>query len=78
MHRHGFWREIGVAYHVRIVDAGKEQAFWILVSFLVTFLMVRLGRRSIDIVITAATLAALVVLGFGFWRDAVHAIGRHV
>ena len=158
MHRHNLWREIGVAYHHRIVDAGKEQAFWILASFLVTFLVVRLithtirsgrgpwrnvtvgkthihhmvpgillvlvtgylsnaisfrsgrttvavffgvgaaltldefalwlhlrdvywqreGRRSIDIVIIAATLAGLVVLGFGFWRDAAHAIVRHI
>jgi hypothetical protein len=158
MHRHDFWRDIGFAYRHRIVDAGKEQAFWILAAFLVTFLLVRLithairagrgplrnmtlgethihhmvpgillvlvtgylsnaisfragrttvavlfgvgaaltldefalwlhlrdvywqreGRRSIDIVIVAATLAGLVVLGFGFWRDTVHAAARHI
>jgi hypothetical protein len=155
---HDFWQDIGAAYHHRIVDEGKEQAFWILAAFLVTFLVVRLithsiraghsplrnvkvgkthihhmvpgillvlvtgylsnaisfragrttvavlfgvgaaltldefalwlhlrdvywqqeGRRSIDIVITAATLAGLVVLGFGFWHDAAHAVVRRI
>jgi hypothetical protein len=36
------------------------------------------GRRSIDIVIVAASLAGLVVLGFGFWSDVIHSIGRHI
>jgi hypothetical protein len=35
------------------------------------------GRRSIDIVIIAATIAGLVVLGFGFWREIIRTIARH-
>jgi hypothetical protein len=152
-----FWDDIGHGYRVHIVNAGKEQAFWILIAFLVTFIVVRLithsiraqrgrfrnvsvagmhlhhlvpgiilvivtgylsnavhlratrtavaiffgigaaltldefalwlhlkdvywtkqGRRSIDVVVIAATLAGLVVLGSGFWSDVVRAVGRH-
>jgi hypothetical protein len=155
---HGFWHDIGAGYRHHVVDEGKEQAFWILAAFLVTFLVVRLithsihagstrlrnvkvgrthihhlvpgillmlvtgylsnaisfrsgrttvavlfgvgaaltldefalwlhlqdvywqreGRRSIDIVIVAGTLAGLVVLGFDFWRDTAHAVARHI
>jgi hypothetical protein len=154
---HDFLRDIARGYRHHIVDVGKEQAFWVLVAFLVTFLIVRAithaihaghgpfrdvqvgethlhhmvpgillvlvtgylsnavefragrttvaiffgigaaltldefalwihlkdvywqkqGRRSVDIVIICATIAGLVVLGFGFWRDVFHAIGRH-
>ena len=153
----GFWDDIGHAYRQHIVDAGKEQAFWILIAFLVTFIIVRLithairadrgpfrnitvggthfhhlvpgiilvlvtgylsnavhlretrttvaiffgigaaltldefalwlhlkdvywtkqGRDSIDVVVIAATIAGLVVLGSGFWADLVSVIGRH-
>jgi hypothetical protein len=154
----GFWHDIGAGYRHHIVDAGKEQAFWILIAFLTTFVVVRLitysihtgrrlffrnvtvgethvhhmvpgillilitgylsnalsfrvgrttvailfgvgaaltldefalwlhlkdvywqrqGRRSIDIVVIAATIAGLVVLGLGFWSDIVRAIQRH-
>jgi hypothetical protein len=154
---HDFWHDVGQGYRHHVVDAGKEQAFWILIAFLLTFVIVRAvtysiragygrfrdikvgdthvhhmvpgiglllitgylsnaihfrtgqttvailfgigaaltldefalwihlkdvywtrqGRRSIDVVIIAATIAGLVVLGFGFWRDVIHAIGRH-
>ncbi len=152
-----FWRDIAHGYRRHIIEAGKEQALWILIAFLVTFLVVRAithairagrgpfgnvsvggthlhhlvpgillvlvtgylsnaiqpragrttmailfgvgaaltldefalwlhlkdvywqeqGRRSVDIVVIAAALAGLVVLGFGFWRDVAHAIARH-
>jgi hypothetical protein len=35
------WHDIARAYDHRIVDAGKEQAFWVLIAFVVTFLVVR-------------------------------------
>jgi hypothetical protein len=153
-----FVRDLQHAYNRHIVFAGKEQAFWILVSFLLTFVIVRLithairagrgpfrnvevggahvhhlvpgilllivtgylsnalhpraarttvaiffgigaaltldefalwlhlkdvywgsqGRRSIDAVVIAATIAGLVVLGLGFWHDVGRAIGRFV
>lgn len=149
-------RDLYGAYERDLVHAGKEQAFWVLIAFLVTFLVVRvithairagrgpfrnlsvggthlhhlvpgiilvlisgylatalelraartadaiafgvgaaltldefalwlnlkdvywdkLGRRSVDAVVVAATIAGLVVLGFGFWRDLGRAIGR--
>jgi hypothetical protein len=155
---HGFWHDIARGYRHHIVDAGKEQAFWVLIAFLVTFVIVRVitysiragrgpfgnvqvgethlhhmvpgillllitgylsnalqfrvgrttvailfgvgaaltldefalwihlkdvywqkeGRRSIDIVIIAAAVAGLVVLGLGFWQDIIHAIHRHI
>jgi hypothetical protein len=155
---HSFFDDIGHAYDHHIVREGKEQAFWMLVAFLTTFLVVRLithairagrgpfgnvsvgglhlhhlvpgillvlitgylsnaihpragrttvaiffgigaaltldefalwlhlkdvywqkqGRRSIDIVIIAATLAGLFLLGFSFWRDVVRVIHRHL
>jgi len=28
--------------------------------------------------LVAATIAGLVVLGFGFWKHTVHLIGRHL
>jgi hypothetical protein len=151
-----FGHDLHHAYERHLVHTGKEQAFWMLVSFLLTFVVVRgithairagrgpfrdvsvggahlhhlvpgiflilvtgylssalhlreartvvaiffgigaaltldefalwlhlkdvywstQGRRSIDAVIVAATLAGLVVLGLGFWRDAGRAIGR--
>lgn len=144
-----FWQDFSRVYDRHIVYAGKEQAFWLLVSFLVTFSIVRMithairadrgpfrnvsvkgkhlhhlvpgiilvlisgylavalhlrltrtldaivfgigaaltldefalwlnledvywtkqGRDSIDIVVIAAVLASLVVLGLGFWVD---------
>ena len=147
-----FWHDIHNIYEVHIVHTGKEQAFWLLISFLVTFSIVRIithairagrgpfhnvkvkgehihhlvpgiiivlisgylaaalhlrltrtldaivfgigaaltldefalwlnledvywtkqGRDSVDVVIIAAVLASLVVLGSGFWLD----IGR--
>jgi hypothetical protein len=36
------------------------------------------GRRSVDIVIIAASIAGLVLLGFGFWRDVIRAVGHHL
>ena len=152
-----FWHDIGAGYRRHIIDENKEQAFWILVAFLITFAIVRTitylihegrgpfrdikvgkthlhhlvpgillmlitgylsnalqyrigrttvaiffgigaaltldefalwfhlkdvywqkqGRRSIDIVIIAATIAGLVVLGFGFWREIIRTIARH-
>jgi hypothetical protein len=154
----GFWHDITAAYRHHIVDTGKEQAFWILVAFLATFVVVRIithsirdgrgpfrnvqvgkthlhhlvpgiflllitgylsnaisfrtgrttvavffgigaaltldefalwlhlkdvywtrqGRRSVDIVVIAATIAGLVVLGLGFWREAIRSVGRHI
>jgi hypothetical protein len=151
-----FWQDIHQAYEAHIVAPGKEQAFWLLVSFLITFTIVRVithairadrgpfrnvsvkgkhlhhlvpgiilvlvsgylsvalhlrltrtldaiafgigaaltldefalwlnlkdvywtkqGRDSIDIVVIAAVLASLVVLGPGFWVDLVHVIIR--
>jgi hypothetical protein len=45
---HGrFLRDISHAYHRHIVLPGKEQAFWILVSFVVTFFVVRLITHAI-------------------------------
>jgi hypothetical protein len=153
----GFWGDIAHGYQTHIADAGKEQAFWILIAFMVTFIIVRIithaikdgrgpfhnitiggthfhhlvpgiilviitgylsnavhlratrtvvaiffgigaaltldefalwvhlkdtywtkqGRRSIDVVILAASLAGLVVLGSRFWVDIIHAIGRN-
>jgi hypothetical protein len=152
-----FWDDIGRGYHRHIVLAGKEQAFWLLIGFLVTFIIVRTithairgergpfrnvavgglhvhhlvpgiilvlvtgylsvaihpragrttvailfgvgaaltldefalwihlkdvywskqGRRSIDVVVIAATIAGLVVLGSGFWTDVINAIRVH-
>lgn len=152
-----FWHDIGAGYRHHVVDSGKEQAFWILIAFLVTFAIVRAitysihngrslfhdikvgkthlhhlvpgillilvtgylsnaltfrvgrttvaiffgigaaltldefalwfhlkdvywqkqGRRSIDMVVIAATIAGLVVLGFGFWREVINTIARH-
>ncbi|MBV9593773.1 MAG: hypothetical protein JO147_08265 [Actinobacteria bacterium] len=157
-HRRNFWQDIADVYYRHIVDEGKEQAFWLLVSFLATFVIVRLithairagrgpfrnvsvggthlhhlvpgivlvlvtgylstaihpragrttvailfglgaaltldefalwlhlkdvywtkeGRRSVDAVIICATVAGLVVLGFRFWHDLFHAVGRHL
>jgi hypothetical protein len=34
------------------------------------------GRRSIDAVVVAATIAAVVLVGPGFWRDVGRAVGR--
>lgn len=148
------WGSLHHQYEIHIVHPGKEQAFWLLVSFLATFVAVRLvthairggrgpfhnvsmhgkhlhhlvpgiilvlisgylaaalhlrltrtldaivfgigaaltldefalwlnlkdvywgkqGRDSVDIVVIAATLGLLVVLGFGFWID----VGRIV
>lgn len=34
------------------------------------------GRQSVDAVVVAATIAALVVLGAGFWVDLGRALGR--
>jgi hypothetical protein len=153
----GFWHDVAHGYRHHIVDAGKEQAFWMLAAFLLTFLIVRgithairagrgpfgnvsvggmhlhhlvpgivlvlitgylsaaiqpragrttvallfgvgaaltldefalwlhlkdvywqkQGRRSVDVVVVAATVAGLVVLGLGFWQDIGHAVARH-
>jgi hypothetical protein len=42
-----FWHDLQSAYEVHIVHAGKEQAFWLLVSFLVTFALVRAITHAI-------------------------------
>jgi hypothetical protein len=155
---HDLLHDIGDGYNRHIVHEGKEQAFWMLIAFLATFLVVRIithairagrgpfrnvsvgglhlhhlvpgiilvlitgylsnaihpragrttvavlfgigaaltldefalwlhlkdvywqkqGRRSIDIVIIAATLAGLFVLGLGFWHDVVRAVHRYI
>jgi len=50
-HAHGgwdrVWSDVGRAYRHHIVDAGKEQTFWILIAFLVTFATVRLITHAI-------------------------------
>jgi hypothetical protein len=153
-----FVHDLHRSYEEHIVHPGKEQAFWILVSFLLTFVIVRTithtiragrgpfrdisiggahlhhlvpgialllitgylsnalhlrqartvvalffgvgaaltldefalwlhlkdvywteqGRRSIDVVVICATVAGLVVLGLGFWRDLARVMGRDV
>lgn len=48
--RHGVqsvWQRISDSYDAHIVDAGKEQAFWVLVAFLGTFVIVRLITHAI-------------------------------
>jgi hypothetical protein len=155
--RRGFWADLGRGYRHHIVDTGKEQAFWVLVAFLATFVIVRIithairdgrgpfrnmsvggthihhlvpgivlllvtgylasalhfrtgrttvaiffgigaaltldefalwlhlkdvywqkqGRRSVDVVIVAATVAGLVVLGFGFWQELFRVVARY-
>jgi hypothetical protein len=42
-----FWHDLHNAYDVHIVHSGKEQAFWLLVSFLVTFALVRIITHAI-------------------------------
>jgi hypothetical protein len=44
---HGFWHDIARAYNRHIVDAGKEQTFWILIAFILTFAIVRLITHAI-------------------------------
>jgi hypothetical protein len=51
-HRHRsdltrFWHDIGRAYDHKIVDAGKEQAFWLLIAFVTTFVVVRVITHAI-------------------------------
>ena len=41
------WHDISRAYTRHIVSTGKEQAFWVLVSFLVTFIVVRTITHAI-------------------------------
>ena len=36
-----FLHHLQSAYDIHIVHTGKEQAFWLLISFLVTFVIVR-------------------------------------
>jgi hypothetical protein len=43
----GFWHDVAHAYRRHIVDAGKEQAFWILVAFVATFVLVRVITHSV-------------------------------
>ena len=38
---HDFWQDLAAGYQRHIVDVGKEQALWVLIAFLVTFLIVR-------------------------------------
>jgi hypothetical protein len=153
-----FWHDIARGYRRHVVDVGKEQAFWVLIAFILTFVVVRIithairagrgpfgnvsvgglhlhhlvpgivlvlvtgylsnaiqpragrttvaiffgigaaltmdefalwlhlkdvywqkqGRRSIDAVVICVAIAGLVVLGLGFWKDVIHAIGRRV
>lgn len=42
-----FLHDIARGYRRHIVGAGKEQAFWVLVAFLVTFIVVRVITHSI-------------------------------
>jgi hypothetical protein len=39
--------DIGRAYSRRIVDEGKEQAFWVLIAFIITFIVVRAITHAI-------------------------------
>lgn len=59
-----FLDDIARGYHRHIVEAGKEQAFWALIAFLVTFIIVRVITHSIR-------------AGRGPFRD-VSVGGRHV
>lgn len=43
----GIWGKLHRAYELHIVYPGKEQAFWLLVSFLVTFIIVRVITHAI-------------------------------
>lgn len=43
----GAWSELHRAYELHIVYPGKEQAFWLLVSFLITFIIVRVVTHAI-------------------------------
>src|ERR1700722_12514154 len=43
----GFWHDLHNAYELHIVHTGKEQALWLLVSFLVTFIIVRTITHAI-------------------------------
>jgi len=43
----GLWSDVGRAYRHHIVDAGKEQTFWILIAFVITFATVRLITHAI-------------------------------
>jgi hypothetical protein len=42
-----FWQDLHQAYDSHIVAPGKEQAFWLLISFLVTFTIVRIITHAI-------------------------------
>jgi hypothetical protein len=42
-----FWHDLHSSYDIHIVHKGKEQAFWLLVSFLITFIFVRLITHAI-------------------------------
>jgi hypothetical protein len=42
-----FAHDIGRAYTRRIVDEGKEEAFWVLIAFIITFVIVRLITHAI-------------------------------
>jgi hypothetical protein len=44
---HSFWHDIVRGYDRHIVGTGKEQAFWILIAFLATFLVVRAVTHAI-------------------------------
>jgi hypothetical protein len=43
----GFWGDIAAGYERHIVQQGKEQAFWVLVAFLATFIVVRVITHAI-------------------------------
>jgi hypothetical protein len=42
-----FWHDVSSGYEKHIVDARKEQAFWLLVGFLITFALVRIITHAI-------------------------------
>lgn len=42
-----FFQDVGRAYEHHIVQHGKEQAFWLLVAFLLTFAVVRIITHAI-------------------------------
>jgi hypothetical protein len=42
-----FWHDVSSGYEKHIVDARKEQTFWLLVGFLITFALVRIITHAI-------------------------------
>jgi hypothetical protein len=82
----GVLHDIAHAYREHIVDPGKEQAFWVLVAFLTTFVIVRIITHAIragrgpfrDVSVGGSHVHHMVpgiilVLVTGYLANAVHA-----